>query len=254
MGYLAEDPVTQSPLAPTVRILTWNVERKHPVRSPLGVAALDYVFTKEPDVLVLTESSADTSPLGGHVLAGPASDERGYRPDERKVVLWSRAPWRDTGTMSLDGAPADTAVWGITHTPLGPLRVLGLCIPWHMAATRDVEPKRKQWEVHIEFLDALGIALRGMPAFDVIAGDFNQLRPRTWGSKLAEQKLLEVLAGYVIATDGPLTGCERSAGVDHIAVGARFQSVHKFGWPHKVGEQRFSDHEGAGVVLARRQD
>ena len=25
-------------------------------------------------------------------------------------------------------------------------------------------------------------------------------------------------------------------------------------WPAKVGEQRFSDHEGAGVVLARRED
>ena len=137
---------------------------------------------------------------------------------------------------------------------MGLLRVLGFCIPWHMAGTRYAEPKRKQWEVHIEFLDALGIALRTMPAFDVIAGDFNQLLPRTWGSKLAEQKLLEVLTGYTIATEAPLTGCERASGVDHIAVGSRLQSVHKFDWPHKIGEQRFSDHEGAGVVLARRQD
>lgn len=236
---------------PTASILTWNVERKHPLRSPLGVAALEYVFGRDPDVLVLTESSTELPPRGGHVLPSASSTEHGYRADERKVVLWSKNPWTDTGSMLLPGAADDRAVWGTTATPVGPLRVLGLCIPWHMAATRYGEPKRKAWEAHLEFLGLLEEFLRRSPAFDVIAGDFNQLRPRTWGSKLAAERLDQVLQGYTIATEAPLDGCERDAGVDHIALGPAVCSLASFGWPNKIGDQRFSDHEGAGVVLTR---
>ena len=85
-----------------------------------------------------------------------------------------------------------------------------------------------------------------------MAGDFNQLRPRAWCSKVAEQKLLEALDGFTIGTEEPLAGCMRAGGVDHVAIAPNLVAHGSFGWPNKVGEHRFSDHEGAGAVLARR--
>lgn len=246
------DDVHSSSGAATARILTWNIERKHPVRSPIGSAALDHLFALDPDVAILTEASADLPASGGHVLAGAPSEETWYRADERKVVLWSRSPWRDTECLVVDGRPDDRAVWGTTETPLGPLRVMGICVPWHMAGTRYVEPKREAWEVHIEFLDQLLATLGRQAPFDVIAGDFNQFRPRTRGSKRAEGKLLQALRGYTIVTEAPLAGCERDEGVDHIALARELMAVETFGWPATVGGQRLSDHEGAGALVARR--
>jgi hypothetical protein len=130
---------------------------------------------------------------------------------------------------------------------------MGVCMPWHMQDTRYAEPVRKPWEVHLEFLDVLAAALKDMPPFDVIAGDYNQLRPREQGSRPAQKRIERTLAGYAIVTNGPLEGCERTAGVDHIAIGPDLQRIEAFGWPAKVDEQRFSDHEGAGVVIARQR-
>jgi hypothetical protein len=146
---------------------------------------------------------------------------------------------------------APLAVAGATITPIGPLRVLGVCIPWHLSGTRFVEPKQKVWAQHHEFLDALEAALLQGAQFDVIAGDFNQLRPRRWGPLHAERRLHEALHGYRIVTEGPLPGCEREAGVDHVALRSGLRATEVFGWPHKIGDRRFSDHEGAGAVLVR---
>jgi endonuclease/exonuclease/phosphatase family metal-dependent hydrolase len=158
--------------------------------------------------------------------------------------------WGEVEELRLPGLPSGRAVSGSTETPVGILRVLGVCIPWHMAGARYADPKRKQWDVHIEFLEALAVVLKQNPGFDVVAGDFNQMRPRAWGSKVAEQKLLEALAGFTIATEAPLSGCLHAGGVDHIAIASDFEAIESFGWPNKVGDQRFSDHEGAGIVVA----
>jgi len=85
-----------------------------------------------------------------------------------------------------------------------------------------------------------------------VAGDFNHLRPCTWGSEVAEQKLLETLDGFTTAAEAPLAGWMRARGVGYVAVASNLVAHGSFGWPNKVGEHRFSDHEGAGVVLARR--
>jgi hypothetical protein len=232
----------------SLRLLTWNLERKRPT-APLGAAALDHLFSFAPDVAVLTEASAEMPVRGGHLLCASALRGEMWRADERKVVLWSRWPWEPIG----DAAPcgADRAVAGVTCTPIGPLCVLGVCIPWHLSGTRFTEPAQKAWSQHHDFLDALESVLAGGATFDVIAGDYNQLRPRRWGPLHAEARLLEVLSGFTIETEGQLPGCERPAGIDHIAAGPNVRAIHKFGWPHKVDGVRFSDHEGAGVDLVR---
>lgn len=232
-----------------IRVLTWNMERKKPT-TPLGSAALDHLFTYEPHVAVLTEASNLMPLRGGHLLEASSLDPAMWREDERKVVLWSRKPWQPIPEVAVC-CRADRAIAGVTDTPLGPLRVLGVCIPWHLAGTRYQEPKRKAWEEHYEFLDQLEVLLDGGTPFHIIAGDFNQLRPRSWGPVHAEKRLLEVLRNYTVVTEGPLRGCLRGAGVDHIAVAPQLTAVDAYGWANVIDGRRFSDHEGAGVDLVR---
>ena len=235
-----------------IRVLTWNMERKKPT-TPLGAAALDHLFAYEPHLAVLTEASSAMPLRGGHLLDAARLDPGMWRADERKVALWAREPWQPLPEVAAY-CGADRAVAGVTETPIGTLRVLGVCIPWHLAGTRYQEPKRKAWEEHHEFLDRLERLLDGGTPFDIIAGDFNQLRPRRWGPLHAEKRLLEVFRNYTLVTEGPLRHCVRSAGVDHIAVAANLTAIDAFGWPNVIEGRRFSDHEGAGAVLARVGD
>ena len=139
-----------------------------------------------------------------------------------------------------------------TETKLGPIRFIGLCIPWHMMKTAD-ESKAKPWKHHIEFCEILGELLdrrdRTLP--HVLAGDFNQTVPRiAYGNHAAATALEEALDDFEVVTQGTIPGCERP-GIDHIAIDAHMHADSVYGWPNDDGGIRMSDHDAAVAELSR---
>lgn len=231
------------------RILTWNLERKKPT-APRGSEALDYLFALEPDVMVLTEARTSMDARGGHLLwAEPPRGSR-FAPDERKVVIWSKEPWTKVDRVGIAGLDQTRFIGAVTETPIGPLPILGICIPWHMAeVTYPVDKKHKPWELHIRYLRLLEKMLATAAPTTVAAGDFNQRIPRgKHGSRKAAEALEQAFAAVTVATEGQLEGCHRS-GIDHIAHGPGLQAAKVWGWPNDVGGNRLSDHDGAGADL-----
>ena len=162
---------------PMCRLATWNVEWATPgTRRGDRVAA---VLLDLADVMVVTESTLGVLPPG-HVVAG--GDDWGYRVDDptrRKVALWSRWPWRDVDPVGHPDLPPGRFVAGSTDTPIGEVRVVGVCVPWAGAHVSTGRRDRRQWEDHERYLRALPEVLAGQPRPLVVAGDLNQRLPRS---------------------------------------------------------------------------
>ena len=122
------------------------------------------------------------------------------------------------GTNSL---PPGRFVSGVTRTPAGEVRVVGVCIPWFGSRTekRRGPERKRQWEDHAQYLAGLAEVLAREPATRLIVmGDFNQAIGT--GSR-APAELRSALhnafpRGMSIAT-ADLTFRGR-ANIDHIAV------------------------------------
>lgn len=166
------------------RVLTWNLERKKPSASR-GAAAVAYIVTERPDIAVLTEARVGHLGAGGHEIVSQWAAAPGHASDERKVVMWSKAPWRDVDDVGHRDMPVGRFVAGTTNTALGPVRVMGICIPWHMCDVTYGSKDRKPWEQHLRWLDCFAELVanrdRDMPL--VVAGDFNQRVPRRKGGQ-----------------------------------------------------------------------
>ncbi|MFT5203459.1 MAG: hypothetical protein ACI9C1_002859 [Candidatus Aldehydirespiratoraceae bacterium] len=134
----------------TIRVATWNLERKKPT-SPTGQAGVAHLDSLEADILVLTEARRSFPPEKGHLVCAESWGD----DDERKVALWSRNPWRDIDPVGSPDLPPSRYVAATTDTPIGPVRVVGACIPWHMANVVYGTKDRKPWEDHIAYCNAL---------------------------------------------------------------------------------------------------
>lgn len=117
---------------PEVRVGTWNLEWASGggQRGKTIAAILD---DADADLWVFTEARRERGPLpSAPGLLVDAGDDWGYRldwADQRKVLVWSIRPWTEVATLDA-GAAAGRLVAATTATPLGSLRVMGVCIPW----------------------------------------------------------------------------------------------------------------------------
>jgi endonuclease/exonuclease/phosphatase family metal-dependent hydrolase len=182
-------------------------------------------LAEQPEVICLTEARWDSlQSFGGHLL-----DIRGFgwapetvSDDEREVLLWSHEPWADVVLGGGDDLERGGFIAATTTTSVGKIRVIGICVPYHMARV----PSEKQWSEQIRFLKSLGGFLgkqaRRLPT--VILGDFNQLIPRTWGSADADLARVEALDGFVVCTHGVISGADY-AYVDHVALDESLKAV-----------------------------
>ena len=234
----------------TARILTWNVERKRP-DSSLGKKGIELLFDQDPDVMVITEARTSFPASGGHTLWCEPPRGTTYAEDERKVLMWSKEPWREVDSVGVEGLDQSRFISAITDTSEGPIRVLGVCIPWHMAeVTYPIDVKRKPWELHIRYLELIAGILSTGDIATVVAGDFNQAIPRIkYGNKAASEAMAETFVSLDIVTQGTVDGGTRP-GIDHIAVTKELQPSKVWGWPNEVEGHRLSDHDGAGVDLS----
>lgn len=112
-----------------VRIGTWNTQWAKP-KTQKGHRVAAALAEPECDILCVTEGCKNILPANGHVVC--AGEDWGYCPPRkgcRKVLLWSRKPWTDPDTVGSEELPPGRFVAGVTESPLGPLTVVGMCIP-----------------------------------------------------------------------------------------------------------------------------
>jgi hypothetical protein len=159
------------------RLCVWNVmwakagtERGEAVRKRLEEAGFDVICLTEgvvggnrrprlkPGGI---QGSCGLLPEGGYVI--DSDPDYGYRMIEgrRKVLLWSRRPWREVDRVGDPGMPGGRFVSGVTETPAGDVRVVGVCIPWDWAHVKTGRKDRERWEDHLRYLGGLERYLRG---------------------------------------------------------------------------------------------
>src|SRR5690606_14993121 len=125
------------------------------VGSRAGGLILEMIQGAQPDLVCLTECHRDfLGDASWHLIAADADHGYPVVPGRTKVGLWSRQPWTEV-TTDLEGAPPGRFVSGLTDTPLGRVRVLGVCGPWEAAHVSAGRRDRTRWQDHIAFLGAL---------------------------------------------------------------------------------------------------
>lgn len=135
-----------------------------------------------------------------------------------------------------------------TETPIGPVLILGVCVPWHMAEVKGTGGRKaKPWQHHLEYLEHLGKLMASLDEPFVVAGDFNQRFPRVkYANRAAADAMEQTFAEVSIVTAGVLDGCALP-GIDHIALSSQLTAVRVAGWRNDVTGNRMSDHDGAWV-------
>lgn len=227
----------------TVSVATWNTEWATP-GSDRGKRIAAILGNLVADIAVMTEGVRQLLPAAGSVV--DAGGDWGYGPqvERRKVIVWSRYPLA-IDMQGVEGATRGRLVVATAATPAGPIRILGVCIPWRDAHVKTGRSDAHPWSEHMDYLDRLELLLAqlddGVPT--VIAGDFNQRIPRGRQPIPVAARLNEVLANWTIHTAGVLPNGPH---IDHIATDrwCVLESVHD--WPASDHLGRLSDH--AGVV------
>jgi hypothetical protein len=236
---------------PRLRIGTWNAEWKSP-RSASGLRIRNLISNSEPDVFVLTEGSRGLLPTGGEVVEGVA--DWGYplpSAGSRKVIIWSKNQWTDVGVIGSEILPPGRFVAGTTETPLGPIRVFGVCIPWWGAHVSTGRRDTDRWEEHRRFLAGFGELVRQEQSPLVIAGDFNQRIPATTQPKDVVDSLEEVLVGLAVPTAREI---HTEQLIDHIAHSPIFNSSD-IQILHRVdAEGQMTDHDGVVMTLTLKSE
>ena len=234
-----------------MRVLTWNLEfgRSGTARARLTDTE---IARHSPDVICLTETHLDRLPEDDHTIwADPAY---GYPApaDRRKVGLWSRYGWADVDLLGDPDLPGGRFVAGTTTTPLGAVRVIGVCIPWRMAHVSTGRRDRVPWEDHLRYLQALaGVVANPTDGHLVVVGDFNQRLSGRWGSAEAAAALRRTFTGMAIATSDPVPGLDREL-IDHVAHSDGLVATRVTGISRVQDAVTVSDHDGVVVDLETR--
>jgi exonuclease III len=165
-------------LSTSVRVALWNLQWS-PSRSRRADIIRSYLTEAEPDIICLTEAHADFL-AGRHQVE--AEEDYGYPvvKDRRKVLLWSKRPWYSPDRVRSPDMPSGRYVSASTETPIGPLQVTGVCIPWNSAHVSSGRRDRTRWEDHLGYLARLAPLLSAPPARPtLLVGDYNQTAPRS---------------------------------------------------------------------------
>lgn len=224
----------------------WNTEWHGP-RTAKGAALKRALLVHAPDIVCLPEAHHDF--LADEYFGIASDPDHGYpiRSGRSKVTLWSRWPWFDVDHIGVSSLPPGRFVAGTTQTPVGPVRVIGLCIPWRAAHVSSGRRDSAPWAEHERFLDALPKVLArqlGSPPL-LVMGDFNQRRPARLVPESLAAKLAHALTGLTVWTEGIFDGIETEL-LCHIAGAGRLAEPPK-GISRVVGDLKVSDHDG--VVL-----
>jgi Endonuclease/Exonuclease/phosphatase family len=230
------------------RIATWNLEWAVP-GAKVEKRILTILESLDADVLVLTEASIETVPGFGYVVS--PTDSWGYPPRHqsfRKVLMWSKQPWEGVRSSGPASMPPGRFVSGKTMTELGPIEVVGVCIPWKDAHVRTGDKNRMPWQDHQLYLRALRNEFNQMDGPVVIAGDFNQRIPR----RLAPVEVFEELTRTLKFFEIPTQSSGPDALIDHVAHSTDFSGKLVQVLPKSDAFGQLTDHIGAVVEMERQ--
>ena len=229
-------------------LVNWNVQWAAP-GTARGRAVMELLASSSPDVVVLTEGRRDLLPPHGYVV--DAGDDWGYpaiSQMRRKVLVWSSHPWNDVDQVGSERMPGGRWVAATTLTPVGPVRIAGVCIPWSGAHVTTGRRDRVQWEDHLEYCSELGPLLRRQSHPLLVVGDFNQRLPRARQPLSAHSALTTAIDGLRVATEG--TTAEGQL-IDHIAHDPTLRCDVTRLLPRQNGSVRLSDHVGVVADVRR---
>ncbi len=235
-----------------MRLGVWNIEwaTSKSRRAPGIHQHLDLMAA---DILCLCEAYSGFRSEPGYWIE--CGEDYGYniQTGRRKVMLWSSQPWHDVDVVVNDGLPPGRFVAGTTQTPLGPVRVIGVCIPWSFAHVRTGQRNRRAWQDHEQYLHGLaGIVRNCEPAMPtLIVGDFNQRLPRGRAPARLRELLFSALGEHFdVLSQGIIDGLEQAM-VCHIAATRHFSCTGIRGIARLSDGRRLSDHDGLVVTLCR---
>ena len=232
----------------SLNVVNWNVEWATPAsrRSPEILRRID---AHEPGLVCLTETHADLL-KGGHVICSQPDYGHQVKPGRRKVLLWSREPWRNIDDVGIAGMPPGRFVSGVTRTPVGDVAVVGVCIPWSGSRVRGTGEKRRMWEDHGAYLAGLAKLLERPAKRLIVVGDFNQRIGQRGNTPHVLRSALQRAfpSGMTIATSA--VGLHGRRSIDHVAVSDDL-AAERLGVIDNVrGNTRLSDHFGVVAALS----
>ena len=193
-------------------------------------------------------------PGSGHVIAPEEAYGPAAKPGQKKVILWSRAPWTEIDRHGSAGLPPGRFVRGVTETVIGLVDVIGVCVPYHMANVSFGRRDRRPWEDHLAYLGGLQdiVAQSLSPLPTILLGDFNQRVPRMGAPERVQNALLNTLGDLLsVGTAGRLPGLDEQH-VDHLAHSPDLTVCGLLGLPRiDAAGLELCDHPGVFVELAR---
>ncbi len=128
-----------------VRIGTWNAEWAVPGKVR-GERFREHLAEPGCNVLCVTEGCAGLLPDGGHMVESDPDYGYPIKEGRRKVIIWSERPWANADSLGSADLPRGRFAAGTTETPVGPLTVVGVCIPWGHAHVKGGHQNRKPWD------------------------------------------------------------------------------------------------------------
>ena len=229
-----------------VRVANWNVQWATP-RSARTPEILRRIDALAPEIVCLTEVSGGLLSDTGHSITAQADYGYGDKGNRRKVMLWSRQPWRDVDDLGCEGLPPGRFISGVTQTSIGDVMVMGICIPWFgsRTETRRGPERRERWQNHGQYLAGLSEILAGQTdAPLIVLGDFNQVIGVGARAPVhLREALKEAFSSNLKIVTADVT-FEGRRNIDHIALsgGLICASVEPISNIHD--DRRLSDHYG----------
>ena len=237
-----------------MRVVNWNVQFATP-RSWRTPEVLGRIDRHEPEIVCLTETHDGLLARGGYAICSRADYGYGLHKNRRKVLLWSKEPWREVDDLGIGSMPPGRFVSGVTQTSVGEVAVVGICIPWFgsRSDSRRGAERRRRWEDHEEYLAGLTEVLERVDARRLIVmGDFNQAIGQ--GSRAPRALRLALQEAFnpnlrIVTADLVFQG-RRS--IDHVALSGDW-AVECLGAISNIqGERMLSDHFGAAAEVSVR--
>lgn len=235
-----------------IRVVNWNVQWATPrsVRAPEILRRIDALG---PEVVCLTETHDQLLSRDGYSISAQPDYGYGDRGARRKVMLWSKRPWRDVDNLGHKSLTPGRFVSGITQTSIGEVMVMGICIPWFGSRTeaRRGADRRERWQDHQQYLAALTEVLaRQALRPTIVMGDFNQaIGQGARAPVYLREALKKAFSPTMTIATADIT-FEGRRNIDHIALSSDLacESVEPISNIHDG--KKLSDHYGVTAAVS----
>ncbi|MCH7535721.1 MAG: endonuclease/exonuclease/phosphatase family protein [Bacteroidetes bacterium] len=237
-----------------MRVINWNVQWVGP-RSKRGLLILEEIFKRTPEVVCVTEGYEEFFSNEGFTISSNADYGYNSNPDRRKVLLWSKNPWKQIDDFGDINLPSGRFISGKTMTSIGEVEFVGVCIPWRDAHVSTGRKNRRMWEDHKAYLKGLKLILSYINKSPrILLGDFNQRIPRAKQPIHIYELLLNSFPDKLhFATSGNVPGLDKQT-IDHIAHSIEIIAKNIFSIDNKINDEKLlSDHFGVVVDLENKK-